>query len=77
MAKVVYVFYRGDDVQFVGTVDECVEHFNMTRKQVYWYATPANMRRVNSGVGSRQLYAVRVKEPSKNLKSQGVSSDSI
>lgn len=45
-----YAIYKGEKVLFIGTSKECAEHFNVTRKTVYFWATPANKKRADTGI---------------------------
>lgn len=56
----VYVFYKGDNLQFVGTADECAQHFNTDKRSISWYASPTALRSANNGVDNRRLYAEKV-----------------
>lgn len=38
--------YRGDDVLFVGTLDECAEHLGVKRATIQFYLSPTYHRRV-------------------------------
>lgn len=58
--KCTYVFYRGESLQFVGTLDECAAHFGITAKSVRWHASPTARRRANEGLDNKQLYAEKV-----------------
>lgn len=58
--KYIYVFYRGESVQFVGTDSECSEHFGMNLRSVHWHATPTARRRANQGIDNNKLYAEKV-----------------
>lgn len=60
--RYIYVFYRGETVQFVGTDTECAEHFGMNVRSVHWHATPTARRRANEGVDNNKLYAEKVEE---------------
>lgn len=51
MAKIKqYSIYKGEKEIFVGTIEEVMEHFNVKRKTVYFWATPANIRRADTGI---------------------------
>ena len=58
--ETIYVFYRGDEVIFVGTIEECVVHFKIKREMVIGYATPS-MRKRGDKPGSNAMYAVKIK----------------
>lgn len=45
-----YSIYKGDKEIFVGTIQECMKHFNVKRETVYFWATPANKRRADTGI---------------------------
>ncbi len=44
-----YAIYKGDKEIFVGTIEECMEHFNVKRKTVYFWACPANKKIADTG----------------------------
>lgn len=45
-----YSIYKGEKEIFVGTIEEVMEHFNVKRKTVYFWSTPANKRRADAGI---------------------------
>lgn len=47
-----YSIYKGEKEIFVGTIEEVVKHFNVKRKTVYFWATPANKKRADTGIRS-------------------------
>lgn len=57
-----YSVYKGDKEIFVGTIEECMQHFGVKRKTVYYWATPANKRRADTGI--RKGRKLRKKERS-------------
>lgn len=57
-----YAIYKGEKLLFIGTSEECAEHFGVTRKTVYFWATPANKKRAEFGVsGNRKKECSGVK----------------
>lgn len=58
--KYIYVFYRGEVVQFVGTDVECAQHFGINLRSIHWHATPTARRRANEGLDNKKLYAEKV-----------------
>lgn len=40
-----YAIYKGERMLFIGTSKECAEHFNVTQKTVYFWATPTQVKR--------------------------------
>lgn len=56
----IYVFYRGDEVQFVGVERECIEHFNITRDHLKWLATPTARRRADKDPTAQRLCAEKI-----------------
>lgn len=56
----VYVFYRGDDVQFVGTAEECSSHFGINIRSIRWHASPTARRRADKDENTKRLYAEKV-----------------
>lgn len=57
-----YSIYKGEKEIFVGTIEEVMKHFNVKRKTVYFWSTPANKRRADAGIRSGS-------KPRKNEKS--------
>lgn len=57
-----YAIYKGDNQIFVGTIEECMKHFNVKRKTVYFWACPANHKIADTG--ERPGRKPRVKEQS-------------
>ena len=45
-----YSIYKGENEIFVGTIDEVMRHFNVKRETVYFWATPANKKRADTGI---------------------------
>ena len=44
-----YSVYKGEKQIFVGTIEECMQHFNVKRRTVQYWACPANIRRADTG----------------------------
>ena len=44
--------YKGEKEIFVGTIEECMKHFNVKRKTVYYWACPANKKIADTGIRS-------------------------
>ena len=61
----IYVFYRGDDVDFVGDLKESMLHYRKTADHVKWLATPTAQRRAEAQPESRKLFALKV-DPESN-----------
>lgn len=57
-----YAIYKGDNQIFVGTIEECMKHFNVKRRTVQFWACPANIKRADTGV--RNGRKPRIKEQS-------------
>lgn len=49
MCKREYAIYKGDDLLFIGTIEECMEHFNVKRSTIRWWSYPVNHRRAAKG----------------------------
>lgn len=47
-----YAIYKGEKEIFVGTIEEIMKHFGVKRETVYFWATPANIRRADTGIRS-------------------------
>ncbi len=47
-----YSIYKGDEEIFVGTIEECMNHFKVKRETVWFWATPANKKRADTGIRS-------------------------
>lgn len=45
-----YSIYKGEKEIFVGTIEECMEHFRVKRRTIYFWACPANKRRADTGI---------------------------
>ena len=45
-----YSIYKGEEEIFVGTIEEVMKHFRVKRKTVYFWATPANIKRADTGI---------------------------
>ena len=56
----IYVFYRGEEVVFVGDLEESIAHFGMNKKHITWLATGVARRRAEENPESRRLYAEKV-----------------
>ena len=57
-----FAIYKADKLIFIGTIEECMEHFNVKRRTVEFWATPANIKRADTGV--RPGTKPRIKERS-------------
>ena len=57
-----YAVYKGENQIFVGTIEECMKHFNVTRRTVHFWACPANIKRADTGM--RPGRKPRIKEKS-------------
>ena len=60
----IYVFYRGDDVDFVGDLEESMEHYDTSKNHIQWLSYPIAKKRAEENPESRKLYAIRV-DPNK------------
>jgi len=40
-----FAVYRGDDLEFMGTAQECAEHLGVLPETVAWYTTPTARKR--------------------------------
>lgn len=56
----IYVFYRGDDVDFVGDMQQSMDHYKSTKDHIQWLSTPTAKRRAEAKPESRKLYCVKV-----------------
>lgn len=45
-----YAIYKGENQIFVGTSEEVANHFKVKRKTVYFWASPANIKRADTGI---------------------------
>lgn len=45
-----YSVYKGEKEIFVGTIEECMKHFGVKRRTVYFWACPANKKRADTGI---------------------------
>lgn len=45
-----YSIYKGEKKIFVGTIEECMEHFKVKRRTVQFWACPANQKRADTGI---------------------------
>nr|DAW44079.1 MAG TPA: MerR HTH family regulatory protein [Caudoviricetes sp.] len=45
-----YSIYKGEKEIFVGTIEEVMKHFNVKKETVYFWATPANKKRADTGI---------------------------
>lgn len=45
-----YAIYKGENQIFVGTIEECMKHFSVKRKTVYFWASPANIKRADTEI---------------------------
>lgn len=55
-----YAIYKGDDLLFIGTIEECVKRFNVKRETVKWWSYPASHRRAEKG--KRVKIAVKIED---------------
>lgn len=44
-----YSIYKGEKEIFVGTIEQVMQHFGVKRKTVYFWASPANIKRADTG----------------------------
>lgn len=56
----IYVFYRGEDVDFVGDMEESMQHYNKTKDHIQFLSTPTAKRRAEAQPESRKLYCLKV-----------------
>lgn len=49
VTKKEYSIYKGEKEIFVGTIEEVMEYFGVKRKTVYFWASPANIKRADTG----------------------------
>jgi len=56
----IYVFYRGDDVDFVGDLSESMDHYKTSKEHIHWLSYPIAKKRAEAKPESRKLYAIRV-----------------
>lgn len=47
-----YAIYKGDSLICIGTAKECSEQLGITRKSIYWLASPTNHKRAK---GNRKI----------------------
>lgn len=59
MKTIRYAVYKGEELLAIGTSYQLAERFNVKRETVKWWASPANMRKVEAGKGNRKV-AVRL-----------------
>lgn len=45
-----YAIYKGEKEIFVGTIEECVKHFGVKRNTIHFWASPANIKRADTGI---------------------------
>lgn len=45
-----YAIYKGERLLFVGTTEECAEHFGVTKKTVHYWASSINKKRADIGI---------------------------
>ena len=57
-----YSIYKGEKEIFVGTIEKVMKHFGVKRKTVYFWASPANIKRADTG--NRPGRKPRIKERS-------------
>ncbi|UJF15082.1 hypothetical protein LZ578_08730 [Jeotgalibaca sp. MA1X17-3] len=41
-----YAIYRGEDLLFTGTAQECADELGVTKKYIQWLTTPSGMKRL-------------------------------
>ena len=56
----IYVFYRGEDVDFVGDQHESMAHYEITKEHLQWLSYPIAKKRAEANPDSRKLYAIKV-----------------
>lgn len=44
-----YAVYKKDELLFMGTIEECMQHFGVKRRTVQFWACPANIKRADTG----------------------------
>lgn len=54
------MFYRGDDVDFVGDQVESLDHYKITLDHLRWLAAPTAKRRAEKSPESRKLFAIKI-----------------
>ena len=59
-SNIEYAIYKGDDLLFIGTIEECMKRFNVTRKTIQWWSYPANYRRAEKG--KKMKVAVKIED---------------
>lgn len=57
-----YSIYKGEKEIFVGTIEKVMKHFGVKRETVYFWASPANIKRADTG--NRPGRKPRIKERS-------------
>ena len=62
MDKKEFAIYKADELIFIGTIEECMKYFNVKRRTVQFWATPANIKRADTGM--RPGTKPRIKERS-------------
>lgn len=45
-----YAIYKGENQIFVGTIEECMKYFNVKRETVWFWSSPANIKRADTGI---------------------------
>jgi len=45
-----FAIYKGDNQIFVGTIEECMKYFGVKRRTIYFWASPANIKRADTGI---------------------------
>lgn len=55
-----FALYRGDDLLGIGTAADLAERFDVKPATIAFYATPANMRRINQDNYETRLIAVKI-----------------
>lgn len=56
----IYVFYRGDDVDFVGDLKEAMLHYRTSEDHIRWLSYPIAKKRAEANPESRKLFAIKV-----------------
>ena len=56
-----YAIYKGEELQFIGTVDECAAFRGVKPETIRWYSTPRGQRRADAR--KKQDKALRIIRP--------------
>ena len=59
-----YAIYKGDEVQVVGTLQQCADAMEVSTATIEYYASPAHHRKIAQvkNPGEHQTLAVRVEK---------------